>query len=621
MSLIRRFKKNATRVGVIQFVAAVIFLYLSLGLFYRQIIQYESFNRRERQQCTRRIIIPAVRGNIYDRNGNLLVGNRPVFSLELYLSELKSRFREEFIKRVKYHADRDENFDRKVLYTKVRESIVNDILSPIGNLLGKDLFISGKQIDRHLFQRSLLPITLVGELTLEEYDKLINFLPANSSVQIQASSTRIYPNGQLACHVLGYTVLEDNAEKYDDHIHTFSIRQQKGKSGIEMTADDILRGVNGAETWLVLPSGEKRSLEGKIDIKNGQDVILSIDSELQREAEDALRWYTGAVIVMDVRSKEVLVLANSPSYDPNMLYPSISSKVFNEINEQSGWFNQAIQGLFPPGSIFKILSAISFFRANDFDPEEKLICEGTYNNSGRILKCHRHTSGNDIDLHLAIAESCNTYMFERAAKYGANVIADEARNYFLDRPTGIELPFETHGMVVPDAKWKIKRGLGGWSRGDTLNLSIGQGYLLTTPLSICCFTSSFAKNRQRTVPTIFHHDQLAIDAGNGSFIPRDEYFYLLDSMIDCVENFTGRAAKIDGVKVAGKTGSAQFKEKGKKRNIAWFTCFAPAYDPEIAVTVMLRESRDGQNYYGGKNAAPIARKILQKYFTLRAERD
>ncbi len=615
MDLIKLYKKSTIRVGAIQLIVVLVFLYLILGAFYRQIIQHKHFLQKEHQQSTRRIVMPAVRGKIYDRNGELLVDNRPIFLLELHLSDLKSKFREEYLKRVKFYVKRNESFNRSLLYTKVREDVVNDILKPIGELLNRKLFLSGQVINRHLNQRSLLPFVLINELTLEEYDKLINYLPVNSPVNIRASSTRYYPNGRLACHVLGYTVLEDSKLQYDDHIQTFSIRQQNGKSGVEKSANDILKGENGMEMWLVAPSGEKRNLEKKIETKNGKNITLSIDKNLQSFAENALKWYTGAAVAMDTRTGEVLLMASSPNYDPNLLYPTISQPIFNEISNRSAWLNQAIQCVFPPGSVFKVLSAVAFLKSPEFDPSEKIICTGRYFNGRRKLRCNNHPHGEEIDLHLALGKSCNVYIFDRASKIGGQRISEEAKRYGLNRKTMIELPFESNGMIIPDAVWKKQNNLAGWCKGDTLNLSIGQGYVLTTPLNICSFTASLAKNRLVTKPTIFKSDK-TINEQDSEYLPREVYQYVIDAMTDCVKFYTGKRAKIDGIEIAGKTGSAQFKENGKKRNIAWFTCFAPVENPEIAVTVMIREDRDGLNYHGGSQAAPVACKILKKYFNL-----
>lgn len=620
MDLIKLYKKSDVRIKIFQILAIVVFLYLTLGLIYRQIIQYKAFLQKERQQSIRRIIIPAARGNIYDRNGNVLVCNRPVFSLELYLNELQDEFREKFLKETKYYIDDEKQFDRNLLRTKIREQVVNKILKDVNNLLECDLYLSGTQIDRHIAQRSLLPVTIISDLSIKNYDKLINFLPLNSPLQIGLGSTRCYPNNKLACHILGYTVSEENklcSQVYNDNVYTFKIRQQIGKTGVEKSANDILKGKSGYETWVVNPSGEKYTLDKKVEPKNGDSIFLSIDKDLQKVVEDALGSYFGCAIIIDVNTNEILAMASSPAYDPNLLYPTMSQSIFREINEYSGWFNQAIQGLFPPASTFKLISAIAFLKSEEIDPNEKLLCTGLYTGCGRKWKCNNHKHGEEIDLHLALGKSCNTYVFDRAAYIGANLISQEAKNFGLNKQTGIDLPYETKGMVVPDVDWKIKYGFGDWSLGDTLNLSIGQGYVLTTPLNICCFTASLAKNRLKTKPTIFKQSQISDDISNNEkYLPDDIHHYIVEAMIDCVDNYTGKRAKIDGIAVAGKTGSAQFKEHGKSRNIAWFTCFAPAYAPEIAVTVMVREDRDGLNYHGGTQAAPIANKILRKYFML-----
>jgi penicillin-binding protein 2 len=339
---------------------------------------------------------------------------------------------------------------------------------------------------------------------------------------------------------------------------------------------------------------------------------LSIDRDLQAVAEQALATYTGSAIVIDVNSGEILAMANSPSYDQNSLYPSISKGVFDRISEDAGWLNQATQGLFPVGSAFKLVSAVAFIKSEEIDVEEEWLCIGKYSNGGRQLRCNNHPRGERINLRLAIGKSCNTYVFDRAIRVGHWAIAREAKKFGLGSKTEIELPYEAGGMLIPDALWKREHNFGDWLPGDTLNLAIGQGFVRTTPLNMCCFTASLAKNRYKTKPTIFRAVE-KISAAE-QCLPTDGHKFLVDAMVDCVEHYTGRRAKIDGIAVAGKTGTAQFKEFGRKRNLAWFTCFAPAYDPEIAVTVLIREREDDLNYYGGSHAAPVAKKILLKYF-------
>ncbi|MDR1255309.1 MAG: hypothetical protein LBJ94_00035 [Puniceicoccales bacterium] len=618
MNLLKWCQKSSGRIKIFQSIALAVFIYLFCGLFFRQILQHSYFQQKSRQQSARRIIFPAARGNIYDRNGNILVENRPLFSLNLYLDELSEKFHREFAKRIKEYAKSGQKFNRTQVHTEAREFVVNELMGAANDILGKEIHVPGQKIDRHINQCAMLPMTILDDLSAEECEKLTDVLPVSSPLQIGVSLTRHHPNGALACHVLGYTVLAQNQHlrrENGDNVRTFAVREQVGKSGVEKCADHVLAGEVGYETWIVDHSGNKSILDEKANPRDGQSVYLSIDKDLQKAAEEALRPYAGSIIVMDVNSGEILALANSPSYDPNLLYPSISKATFNQISEKFGWLNQAMQGLFPMGSIFKLISAIAFVKSEKIDIHEKWSCTGVYQFNNKRLRCNNHPRGECVDLGLALGKSCNTYMFDRAFKVGHEPIAREAKNFGLDSKTEIELPYETEGMTIPDAAWKREHNLGNWLPGDTFNLAIGQGYVLTTPLNVCCFTAALAKNRYGIKPTIFKTEEKAVHGGEPCLCDEEHKFFV-DALVSCVENYTGRKAKIDGLAIAGKTGTSQFRESGKKRNLAWFICFAPAYDPKIALTVLVREQAEGLNYYGGSHAAPIARKILLNYFKL-----
>ncbi|MDR2720826.1 MAG: hypothetical protein LBB15_00870 [Puniceicoccales bacterium] len=616
IELLKWCKESKNRIKVFRCIAIAIFIYLFCGLFFRQIVQNSHFRQKLRRQSIRRIILPAMRGNIYDRNGNILVTNRPIFSLNLYLDELSQDFRKKFIKRVRECSKFGKKFDREQIRTEIRELVVNEILSTVEKAVGKHIHISGQKINKHISQRPMLPMTVLYDISTEDCSKLIDILPISSPLQIDANLTRYCPNNELACHVLGYTVLVENSrytQKYGDHVRAFAVREQVGKSGVEKCADHILSGEAGYEAWIVDHTGAKNSLDERVEPEDGNPIYLSIDIDLQAAAEQALVKYTGSAVVIDVNSGEILALANSPSYDLNSLYPSIAKDVFDKISEEGGWLSQAIQGLFPIGSVFKLISAVAFIKSEKIDVDEEWSCTGKYLYNGRQLRCNNHPHGERVNLKLAIGKSCNTYVFSRAIKVGHEAIAREAKNFGLGSKVGIELPYETGGMVIPDVAWKREHNFGDWLPGDTFNLAVGQGFVRTTPLNVCCFTASLAKNRYETKPTIFKTEEKIADAAERC-LSADGHKFLVDAMVDCVNHYTGRKAKIDGIAIAGKTGTAQFKEFGKKRNLAWFTCFAPAYDPEIAVTILIRERKDGLNYYGGSHAAPVARKILLKYF-------
>ncbi|MDR0679474.1 MAG: hypothetical protein LBF42_00290 [Puniceicoccales bacterium] len=616
MNLLKWDRKSSGRIKFFQCITIVVFLYLFGGLFFRQIVQNSHFQQKSRQQSIRRITFPAVRGKIYDRNGNILVENRPIFSLDLHLDELREEFHREFLRRTKERSQFGEKFDKTQVRREVYEFIVNETLSIANDILGRKIHIPWQDIDKHMSQCPMLPMTILNDLPAEECDKLIGILPITSPLQINANLTRHYPNGTLACHVLGYTVLTENQhpdKKYDDHVRTFVVREQVGRSGVEKCADHILAGEAGYENWTVDHMGNKNSLDKKVESEDGQAIYLSIDKNLQKVAEEALSPYVGSAVVIDANSGEILALANSPSYDPNILYPSISKAIFDQISERNGWLNQALQGLFPMGSISKIIATVAFIKSEEVDANGEWLCTGIYECNRKSFKCNNHPHGERVNLKSALGKNCNTYMFDKALKVGHRAIIREWKKFGLGSKTEIGLPYGTNSWVISDTALQKKHKPDHWAPKDTFNLVIGQGYLLTTPLNVCCFTASLAKNRYRTRPTIFKSEKKISDV-YASCLSKKDHEFLVDAMVDCVENYSGRRAKINGLAIAGKTGTAKFKEHERKHGLAWFTCFAPAYDPQIAVTVLIHEQENTFTFHEESQAAHVAKKILLKYF-------
>lgn len=611
------FEDKEGRLRVCYILVGVVFLYLFVGLIFRQVVQYDKFLLKERQQSMRRIIKPAIRGNVYDRNGKLLCGSQPVFSLNIYLNELRGEFRKEYLRRLKKYRNFNRHFNAYALQSESRHAIVQRYLNNINNLLDSNYTVSSKDVNRHFTQKPILPMVLVRDLSTTEYAKLIESLPVNSPLQISVDSARYYPYGRLACHALGYVSGTDDLESdgFDgDDLSTFKIRGQVGKSGIEKFSNDILCGENGGEIWIVDTSGFQHELVTRKVPVPGNSVTLSIDIDLQCAVEEALGDVTGCAIVIDVRSGEVLAIASMPNYDLNELTPFLSKDVYDRINTEEAWFNQAIQGLFPVGSAFKMFTSIELLKYKVLAHDEITNCEGKVRVGDRIFRCDNRFGHGKLDFKMAIASSCNIPFFLGAQKIDADILTNDAKKFGFSEPTGIELPNEATHMLVPTPEWKKRKGYGPWVLGDSVNFSIGQGYLLMTPLQICCFTSSVAANRLRTNPTMFHNKNNKQTCTETIGLEEADYKFLIDSLVAVVDKKTGRRSKISGLDVAGKTGTAQFWENGKKRNVAWFTCFAPAYNPEIAITVINRERKDGDSFYGGSHCAPIAKKILEYYF-------
>jgi penicillin-binding protein 2 len=596
-------------------VAAMIFVYLICGLFYRQIIQHVYFQQKEKHQNLRQIVIPGMRGNIYDRNGILLAGQRSIFSINLYLHELHDEFRKEYLQRANVLRQDNIQFNAKNLRRNIRGEVVKKYLNVINAAIGSNYTVSGVAIDRHLAQKFLLPMKIADNISQEAYEKLVYVLPKNFPVQLSMDEVRYYPYGNLACHVIGYVVRGENHGKPpNEKIKTFTTKCQVGKSGIELEADNVLRGVSGYELWQIDTLGMARTLLKSEAPKHGNSIRLSIDKNLQDVVEQALEDNRGCAIVMNVRNGEILAMASKPSYDINLWVPRISYDTYDRITSEGGWLNLATQGEFPLGSVFKLVSSIAFLRSGEVLRTDSVFCTGMTEVGGRTFTCKNHTSNIDVTFEDAIARSCNTFFYENAKKVKKDILIKTANELGFSEKTGIELPYEGSGFVPTEA-WKKSRGFGSWAVGDTVNLSIGQGYLLVTPLEVCSFTSSIAANRLKTKPTIFFN-------GNCGYLPNHpslgldeaDYNFLINAMVEVVENRSGRRAKVENLKIAGKTGTAQFFDHGDKRNLAWFTCFAPVDDPEIAITVMVQEKSKYDSYWGGTNAAPIAKKIISKYF-------
>ncbi|MDR1303463.1 MAG: hypothetical protein LBJ81_02485 [Puniceicoccales bacterium] len=328
----------------------------------------------------------------------------------------------------------------------------------------------------------------------------------------------------------------------------------------------------------------------------------------------AISW--GSAIALDVHSGEVFALANKPNYDANDLNPKISAAVFQQITESGDWLNRAFQGVYPPASTFKIISAIAFLRhkISTWNGDDTTECPGKTHIGTQIFKCDQSTAHGTVDLQLAMEKSCNVYYYLRSQACGIEKIAEEAKRFHLDQKTGIDLPFESSRMIVPTPAWKRKKGYGPWFAGDTANAAIGQGYLLVSPLQMACFMASIAANRTQTIPHILHDPGHRQDSTQSIGLPASDYKKLIETLQKVVDTGTGKSARLDEITLAGKSGTSQVWERGERRNVAWFIGFAPVDDPQIAVAIAVQEQTPQDNYYGGKTAAPIARQIFDSYF-------
>ena len=608
------------RLYLVYLIIAICMLTLVGGLGFRQLIQEESFAAAAERQNYRRILMPGARGLILDRHGQVLVGNRPLFSAVVYLNELRSEFREEYYQRVRSQRELGLNPDRFTLNTEARRAVVQRYLDRINQLMGTRHTVDSTDIERHFSQSLLLPFPLVEDLPSDAYALLIEQIPVDSPIQVISTTARWYPYGEAAAHTLGFvssSVEFPEGTVPGDALLTFRNEGQVGRSGLERQFNEHLQGRTGGEIWTVDPGGFQyervvHEIPGK-----GKDLQVSLDIDIQLAAEAAMKTKTGAVVAIEIATGEVLAIASKPAYDLNDLSPFISFEVDREIRERGAWLNRAIQGLYPPGSTFKLVTALAALREGAVDDDTHINCPGYFQVGRRTFHCHRR-SGHGLE-HLtdAIRDSCNVFFYDRSIEIGVWPIANEARRFHLDRPTGIELPGETRRMLVPDPEWKAARFFGeGWFAGDTANMSIGQGFLLLTPMQMASFAASLARETTFLQPTLLHRAAPAV-VGDPLGLPENQIQMVREGMRQAGERGTARLAGKPGMPVSGKTGTAQVRKDGRPTTLAWFVGYAPAESPRIAVAVLIEGVPDSEvEYGGGSTAAPIAKAVFETYLGL-----
>jgi len=348
--------------------------------------------------------------------------------------------------------------------------------------------------------------------------------------------------------------------------------------------------------------------------------VASIDIDLQQAIEDAFGERKGAAVALDVRSGEVLAMVSRPSYDPNVLSPFMTYKVSNEITKRGAWLNRATQGLYPPGSTFKLMTAIAGLMTGVIDNSTIITCDGGLRVGSRIFPCNKRSGHGNIDLVDAIAHSCNVYFYETALECGIEALSATAKDFGLDSKCGIELgeDYSRRSVVAnPEYKKKYRPYDGAWTAGDTANTSIGQGYQLQTPLQMACMVASIARGETRTRPSVIHDPSRKTDTayhgGEKLKLKPELYKAVIDGMKAAVERGTCRRAAVEGVSIAAKSGTAQVPVNGKKLTLAWMVAFAPVENPQIAVSVVV-EGEEVGDAAGGRTAGPIMREAMKKYF-------
>ena len=588
-------RTDAATLVIIFFIVVII-----TRLWFLQIHNGGKYREKADNNRVRMLDIIAPRGNILDAEGRTIITNRPSFNI-IWVKE-DSPDPDEIIKKLSLIM----NEEISVLLKKVRESLDNPRHIPI--LLKED--IDWK--------------TLVY-IENNHYD-----LPG---VRIEVLPRRNYLFEDFGSHMIGYTG-EINQEELDEsQRENYQGGDQIGKRGFEKIYEEELRGEKGTQYMEVDAHGfEQRQLKGKEPLP-GNDLQLTIDLDLQLEAENAMAGKAGAVIAMDVNSGRILAFASAPPLHLEDFSGGISTKnwqaLLNDIKRPL--VHKTIQGQYPPGSTYKIITALAGLAKGVITPNTVFYCSGSMAFGNRRYGCWKAGGHGPVSLHRALAESCDVYFYQVGLKVGVDALAEYANRMGLGHKTGIEFEYEKSGLI-PTANWKKLAKGEPWQEGETLSIAIGQGFDLVTPLQVCAMTSALANGgilyKPFLIEKIIDPEGQVIKEFDPTvdveLVGMNKYLALIrDGLVGAVndKHGTAREARLKDITVAGKTGTAQvvtmekFKETAeedvayKHRDHAWFTSFAPAEKPEIAVTILVEHGG-----HGGSAAAPVAKKIMEKYF-------
>ena len=584
----------ARRLVWLQWGVVLVFLLLISGFWRLQILDPEYYTRLAERNHIKELPIPAPRGRILDRNGRVLVDNYPSFSIVAQWGDSKK---------------------------------LEEHLTGIAEGLGMEPAELARRIESARRKAPLRPILVREKASWQD----VAFIEAHRSeypgLDLMTVQTRLYPPNAFAAHLLGYVGEVSENDLDLPELALLEPGDSVGKAGIERQYSDILQGTDGARRVVVNTFGTEMAVLDARSPTPGKDLRLTIDYDLQAVAEQGFQEESGALIALDPRTGEVLALVSRPTFDPNLFTSGISRQDWVRLvtDPNNPLVNRAIQAQLAPGSIFKIILASAALESGVAREDTSFYCPGGASFYGRYFKCWQTKGHGRVNLHQAIVHSCDVFFYNLGKNLGVERIADYAGQFGLGRRTGIDLPHEEVG-TVPSPEWKERVFREEWYAGETISLAIGQGALTVTPLQVAYSTGGIASGGYFARPRLVLPQELAargrkVLPGAGVRVALQEATVaaVTDALYGVVnEGGTGGRARIAGLDVGGKTGTAQIasieaartaREAGLRlRDNAWFVGLAPRRNPEIVVVVL---------YQGGEHgylAAPLARDVIKTYF-------
>jgi penicillin-binding protein 2 len=627
---------------------------LLAGLWWVQVVSSRDYQESLETQSFRTVRLPAVRGRILDCNGYVLAENRPTYNVSLYLEELQKNFDsayseelshvraqkkqalEQKEKELRRHLNREEKKafllsspEKALLRQQARYEVASNVVMQVGYRLQRPVWLDPTNFERHCEARQVLPLAVIPGLDATNIARFEEQSTNPLGVDLEVQSTRVYPNGTLAAHVLGRLKFDNDSVEGEEAFFSYRLPDYRGVLGIELGYDKELRGSAGAKSVLVNNKGYRQTENIWTPSDPGRDVVLTIDREVQRAAEHALEnaqtTYTGpvrgAVVVMDVQSGDILAMASSPTLNPNSFISGVSHEEWARITLLEAEKNRATQMNYMPGSIFKTVVGMAALEAG-LNPMEEINVAENPNQPGKGYIVVRGRPVRDTappgqyNFRRALKLSSNSYFITNGLRVGPErIIRLGERLHFGER---VGLPT---GQEVPGSFPSLKRLNSGWMDGNTANLSIGQDPVLVTPLQIAVLMSAIANGGKVLLPRLVSRieapspttgEEVSFPAGqvrDQLGVSTRSINILREAMLADTEDGDGTGKHVrdqeplPGLRICGKTGTAQIQDvhNVKVGQTTWFASFAPYESPRWAVIVMIENGKSG-----GDTCSPVA---------------
>lgn len=626
---------------------------LLIGLWFVQVISYRHYADNQKAQSFRTVRIPAIRGKILDRNGIALAENQPSYNVTLYLDELREQFQTEYarmrprrvvtnsvpfwkrwfgVNPVKTEFVKLTTAQKAELGRHARYRVVSSITQKLSLALGQPVNLDYGTFLKHYTNQLALPLPILMNLTEEQIARIQEYASNPPGLDLEVQPMRVYPSGAMAAHVLGVLKRDDSSAQDEDAFFNFRLPDYRGDLGIEWGFDQELRGKAGVKSVLVNSLGYRQSEQIWTPAEPGKNVVLTIDYNIQKAAENALenamsnRIVRGAVVVMDPNTGDILALASAPSFDPNAYIPKLtvesSRKIYDPIFKPQ--MNRATQQNYAPGSIFKILTGAAALergldpnRTFTVQPDPSRPYQGCIYIGRR--KIEDTAPPGEYNFRRAFIRSSNSYFITNGIRAGIEDIVELGHRLHLGQRGGLRTRQETSGSFP-----SLRRIRTSWFDGDTANLCIGQGEIAATPLQMAIMVAAIANGGKVLTPRLVDRvepqdgglqEQTVVFEKGGvrgqlGLSPRTLQL-IRDAMLADVEDKeegSGRRAAVPGMRICAKTGTAQVTDPSNRviDHTTWFASYAPYEKPRYVVLVMVESGKSG-----AETCAPVAKEIYK----------